>query len=111
MKQLELGTLLAGAEIPARIHFVPDGAVFGKVADLGAVPGLRGFLPLPDELEIGYLFQPIQQQLLVGVVNFLSAGVIVAALHVTDAERAAEMFFQEGNILVKKLVLEVLGSR
>ena len=107
---LELEALLAGAQIAARIHLPPHAGGFRQGLDLRAVAGGGGLLPVADDLEIGHLLQPLEHRLLLGVVDFLAAGVVVAALHVADAHLAAEVLLQERDVLVNKLLLEILGG-
>ena len=65
---------------------------FGQRLDLGAVAGFGGLLPLADDLKIGDFFQAAEHRLLFGIVDFLAAGVVGAALHVADAQRAPRCF-------------------
>ena len=86
---LEIGALLAGAQVAAGVELGPGGAGFGQRLDFGAVAEFGGLLPLADDLEIGHFLQAGQHRLLFGVVDLLAAGVVVAALHVADLQRAA----------------------
>ncbi len=65
--------------------------------------------PVANDLEIGDFFEAFEHGLFFGVVNFLAAGVIGAALHVTSAQRA-EVLFKEGNVLEEELLLKILGA-
>src|SRR5690242_3607292 len=85
---LEVGALLAGTEIRARINFGPRAACFRKRRNFRAVAKLGGLLPLLDDLKIRQLFESRENRFSVGVVNLLAAGVIVPPLHVTDLKRA-----------------------
>ena len=106
----ELLALLAGAELASGIHFVPSRAVFGQSLDLGAVAGGGGLFPFANDLKVGDLFQARENRLAFGVVNLLPAREVVAALHVANLQRPVEMFLQERNVFVEKLLLQVLGS-
>ena len=83
---------------------------FGQRLDLGAVAELGGLLPFADDLEIGDLFQAGEHRLLLGVVDLLAAGVVVAALHVADLQGPREMLLQERDVLEEELLLQVLGA-
>ena len=89
---LELRTLLSGAQLAARVDLGPGGASFGERLNLGAVAGFGGLLPLADDAEVGDFFQAVEDGLFFGVVNFLAAGVVAAALHVAGAQRAQVAF-------------------
>ena len=108
---LEVGALLPGAQLAARVELGPGRAVLGQLPDLGAVAEFGGLFPLADNLEIGDLFEAGKHRLLIGVVDFLAAGVIVAALHVADLERPREVFLEERHVLEEELFLKVLGAR
>ena len=107
---LEVGALLPRAHVAAGIELGPGGAVFGQLLDFGAVAELRGLLPLADDLEIGDLFQPGECRLLIGVVDFLPAGVVIAALHVADLEGPRKMLLQERHVLKEELFLQILRA-
>ena len=107
---VELLALLAGAKIAARVHFGPGAARFRQLLDLRAVAEFGGLLPGLDHLEIGDFFQAGQHRFAVGIVDLLPAGVVVAALHVADAQRARKMLLQKGNVLEEELLLQVLGA-
>ncbi len=94
----------------ARVDLGPGGAGFGQRLDLGAVADFGGLLPLADDLEIGHFLQARQHRLLLGVVDLLAAGVVVAALHVADLQRPREMLLQERNVLEEELLLQILGA-
>ena len=63
-----------------------------------------------DDLEIGDLFQALEHRLLFGVVDFLAAGVVGAALHVADAQRRPRCFCEERDVFEEKLFLKILGA-
>ena len=107
---LEVGALLAGAQVGAGIHLGPGGAGFRQRLDFGAVAEFGGLLPLADDLEIGHFFQAGEHRLLFGVVDLLAAGVVVAALHVADLERPRKVLLQERDVLEEELLLQVLGA-
>src|ERR1700733_14315037 len=99
---VKLSALLTSAKIRSSIDFGPGAGAFGKSLDFGAVAGLSGLLPLLDYLKIGDLFQAFEHGFFFGVVDFLAADVIRAALHVRDAQRA-EVLFQERNVFEEEL--------
>ena len=107
---LEIGTLLAGAQVAARVHFGPRGGVFGQGLDFRAVAEFGGLLPFADDFEIGHLFQAGEHGLFFGVVDFLPAGVVIAALHVADFQRPREMLLEKRDVFEKQLLLEILGA-
>ena len=107
---VEIGALLPGAKIAARVDLGPRGAALGQRLDLGAVAEFGGLLPVRDDLEIGDLFEPGEHGVLVGVVDLLAARVVVAPLHVADLERPREVLLEERDVLEKKLLLKVLRA-
>ena len=106
---LELRTLLAGAQLAARVDLGPGGARFGQRLDLGAIAGLGGLLPLADDAEVGDFFQAVEDRLLLRIVDFLAAGVVAASLHVAGAQRP-QVLFQERNVFEEKLLLQIFGA-
>src|SRR5687767_5450901 len=88
---VELLALLSGAEFAAGIHLAPSRRSCGQCLDLSTVTGLGGLLPIANDLEVGYLFQTRQDRFALGVVDLLTAGVIVAAFHVADVQRPLEV--------------------
>ena len=72
--------------------------VSGSVLISARSPVCGGLLPLADDLKVGDFFQAFEHRLLFGVVDLLAAGVIGAALHVADAQRA-QMLFEETECL------------
>jgi hypothetical protein len=107
---LVLLALLAGAKIAAGVDLGPGSALFRQLLDLRAVADFGGLLPGLDHLEIGDFLQAGQHCLAVGVVNLLAAGIVVAALHIADAQGAREMLLQEGDVLEEELFLQILGA-
>ena len=103
-------------------HFWPEQSsrrasiLFHAALDSGSVlisarsPNSVVFSHSLDDLEVGDFFEAVEDGLLFGIVDFLAAGVVVAALHVADFERAREMFLQERNVLEEELLLQVLGA-
>ena len=107
---LKVGALLAAAELAARVDLGPGGAALRQGADFGAIADFGGLLPVADDLEIGHFLQAVEDGFLVGVVDLLAAGVVVAALHVADLQGAGKMLLEEGDILEKELLLEIFGA-
>ena len=104
-----VGALLPAAQFGAGIHLGPGRGRFGQGLDFGAVAHLAGLLPLADDLEIGDLFQPGEHRSVLGVVDLLAAGVIIAPLHVADLKGAREVLLEERDVLEEKLLLEGFG--
>ena len=65
-------------------------ARLGQRLDLRAIAEFGGLFPVANDLEIGHFFEPGQHRLVLGIVDLLPAGVVVAALHVADSAAAAE---------------------
>ncbi len=63
-----------------------------------------------DDLEIGHFFQAGEYGILIGIVNLLAAGVVIAALHVADFEGTGKMLLQERDVFEEKLLLQILGA-
>ena len=124
---LKLAALLAGAGIGARVQLVPEQARLGEFGQFGAVARGRMFLPCRNGAVLLNFFQAAEDWLICQVVEFFPAQVIVAALHVADGERAGalarldsldslsgrryvvrgERLFQEGEIFVEELLLQI----
>ncbi len=107
---LELLALLTAAKIAPRVQLGPGCTLLGQRLDLGAVAELGGLLPILNDLEIGELFEAGQDGLIVGVVDFLAAGVIAASLHQANLQRAIEMLLQKRDVFEEELLLEILGA-
>ena len=96
MKQRSIvGALLPAAQFGAGIHLGPGRGGFGQGLDFGAVADLGGLFPLADDLEIGDFFQAGEHRRILGVVDLLAAGVIIAPLHVADLEGPREVLLEE----------------
>src|SRR6266404_2845259 len=95
---LKLRALLSGTQLAARVDFSPRGAGLRQRLDFGAVAGFGDLFPFPDDAEIGDFLEPVENRLLLRVVDFLAAGVVAASLHVTGTQRP-QMFFKERNVL------------
>ncbi|MEZ5394787.1 MAG: hypothetical protein R2724_18435 [Bryobacterales bacterium] len=63
-----------------------------------------------DAAELFDLFEACEDGTLFGLVELLAAKVVLASLHVGDAQLAAERIGEEGDIFVEELLLEVLGA-
>ena len=87
---------------------VADGLEFGAVA------GLRRFLPRGDGAVVLDLFQSAKHWLVGEVVEFLAAEIVVAPLHVADAQISISIRkqrpLQRGDVLKKKLLLQILRA-
>ena len=82
----------------------------GSVFDFGAVAEFGGLFPVADDLKIGDFFEAGEDGFAIGIVDFLAAGVVVAALHVADAQGTREVLLEERNVFEEELLLEVLGA-
>src|ERR1700733_12976476 len=107
---LELLALLAGAEFAAGVHLQPGGTGLGQRFDLGAIASSGGLLPFANNLKVGDFFQAVENGFAVGVVDLLTAREVSAAFHVADLQGPIEMFLQERDVFVKKLLLQILGA-
>ena len=107
---VELFALLAGAELAAGVETVPDGAVLRQFLELGAVSGFGLLFPGADEPAVLDFDESGQGRALLGFVELLAAEVVVAALHVGHVERAVEIPFEERDVLVVELLLQVLRA-
>src|SRR5262249_20292783 len=85
---VKLGTLLPGARLSSCVELGPQRARLRQAGDLCAVAGRGCLLPVADRLELADLFQAIQDRLGRQVDQLLSAKIVVASLHVADAEPA-----------------------
>ena len=54
--------------------------------------------------------RPVSTGVVLGVVDLLPAGVIVAPLHVADLQRPREVLLEERDVLEEELLLQVLGA-
>ncbi len=107
---LILLALRSRAEFGARVDLAPGSAVLGKSSNFRPVPRLRGQLPVANNLKVRDFFQPRKRGRILRVIDLLAAGVVAAALHVTDPQRPVENVFQKGNVAKEKLLLEGLGA-
>src|SRR6185437_9111641 len=103
---LALGSRTA---ICPRVQLVPELRIFRQLLELGSVSGFRLLLPRRNLPVLLNLLQAVEHRLLRQVVKFLPAQIVVATLHVAHAQRP-QMLHQEGNVLEKELLLQVLGS-
>src|ERR1700722_18375703 len=105
---------LAQTGVGASVEFVPEGARLGQFREFSAVAGLRRFLPGRDGTIVFNLFQSTQHWLVGEVNQLFAAEIIVASLHVADAQLAIaigkQRSLQRRDILEKKLLLQVLGA-
>ena len=105
---------LAETGIGPRIELVPESAGFGQFGEFGAIAGLRCFLPGGDGAEMLNLFQPAENRLIGEVEELLAAEIVVATLHVADAELPVtireQRQFQRRDILKEELLLQVLRA-
>src|SRR5690349_13173324 len=111
---IKLRTFLACAGIRARIDLVPKSARFGQSRDLCAIAGLCMLLPFRNRPVLLNLRDFTKDRLILEIVEFLAAQIVVASLHVADAQLAfavgEQHLFQEGNVLIEELFLEIFRS-
>ncbi len=104
-------TFLAEAGVGAGIELVPNGAGLGQFGEFGAVSGLRCLLPGGDGAVVLDLFESAEDGLVCEIDEFLAAEIVVASLHVTDAEFAVafgkQRAFEGGDVFEEKLLLQV----
>src|SRR5580698_2680731 len=81
---VELAALLSGAGISPRIELRPEHTSFRQLGKLGAVAGARRLFPYGNCPILLNLLQSTQHWLIGQVVQFLTAQIIVAPLHVTN---------------------------
>src|SRR5271157_5532126 len=101
-------TLLAEAGIGPGIKFVPEGARLGQFREFGAIAGLGCLFPRGDGAIVLDLFEAAEHGLVGEINKLLAAEIIIAALHVTDAEFAISIrkkrTLQSRNIFKEKLL-------
>src|SRR5262249_2056550 len=107
---LELLALLPAAQIAPRVQLRPSRALLRQRLDFGAVAEFGGLFPFANDLEVGGFLEAGQDRLPVGVVDFLAAGVVAAAFHVTDLKWTVEMLLQKRDIFEEELLLQILGT-
>src|SRR5208282_360062 len=79
---------LAEAGVGAGIELVPEGACLGQFGEFGAISGLRRLLPGGDSAVVFDFFQSAEHGLIGEIDELFAAQIIVASLHVADAELA-----------------------
>src|ERR1700721_114630 len=103
--------LLAEASIGARIELVPERARLGQFGEFGAIAGLRRLLPCGNGAVVLDLFKPAEDGLVGEIDQLLAAKIIIASLHVADAQFAIafreQRTLQRGNVFEKKLFLQI----
>jgi hypothetical protein len=114
---LELLALGADAALGAGIELGPELACFRDRGKLGAIAGHRHLLPFRNRAVLLDLFQSAENGLIGQLVKLLPAQIVVATLHVTDAQArcavrrwpSEKCFFQERNVFIEELLLQCLG--
>ena len=105
-------TFLAEASVGPGVELRPESARLRR--EFGAIAGLGCFLPGGNGAVVLNLFQPAEHGLVGEVDQFFAAEIIVAALHVADAQFAVairkEGKFKRGNVFVEKLFLQIFGA-
>ena len=108
---VELIALLAGAKFAPRIEFGPETAVCGERPQLGAIAGIGLRFPLADHREFCNFFETVKDWPPLGVDQLLAAKEVCAPFHVSDSQFAPEGLFEERNVLLEELFLQVFSSR
>src|SRR5262249_29898527 len=105
---------LAEASVGAGVELVPKGACLWELGEFGAVAGPRGLLPRGNGAVMLNLLETAEHGLIGEIEQLLATQIVVASLHVTDAELAIalgkERALQRRNVFEEKLFLKVLGS-
>ena len=111
---VKLAALLPGASLGPSVELVPNRACLGQFREFRAIPGARGFLPCGDGAVVLDLFQSAEHRLAGQVVEFLTAQIIVAPLHVADAELSIafgkQRSLQRRDVFEEELLLQILRS-
>ncbi len=93
---------------------MPNRARLGQFREFRAIPGPRGFLPCGDGAVVLDFIQSAEHRLAGQVVEFLAAQIIVAPLHVADAELSIALGkqrpLQRRDVFEEELLLQVLRS-
>src|ERR1019366_5538230 len=98
-----------------RIELRPQLARLRDGRQFGAITGCSNCLPLPYRSKLIDLFQPVQNRSIGQVVEFFTAKIVVATLHVADLQPLLRVWtkdraLQRRNIFVEELLLQVLRS-
>ena len=111
---LELSTLLPQAGLGTSIEFLPEPAALGQAGQFRPVSGFRALLPVQDHAKLFHFLQSCQHRLAGKVIEFLAAKIVIASLHVADAQLTFAIrkhgSFEKRHILEKELFLQRLGS-
>ena len=96
------------------VEFVPESAGLGQFREFRAVAGLRRLFPRGDGAVMLDLFQPAEHRLVGEIEKLFAAKIVVAPLHVTDAQLAVsfgkQRSLQRWNVFKKELFLQVLRA-
>ena len=100
--------------IGAGVELVPKSARLGQFREFRAVARLRGFLPCGDGAVLLDLFQAAEHRLVGEIEKFFAAEIVVAPLHIADAQFAIpfreQCPLQRRNIFEVELLLQVLRT-
>ncbi len=100
-----LRALLADATFGSRVELGPKLARFRQHAKFGAVAVLRFFLPVGNGAVLVDLVKTIQHGLVGELVQLFAAKIIVAPLHVADAQGADSSRIDGGGAFRRKQAL------
>ena len=89
----------------------PEGEIFGKVNQLGAVARLRFPGPLAHFVEIVQLIQAIEHGRVLCALDSLQAGIVGAPFHVAGRELSRQHPLKKRNVFLHQLLLQILRPR
>src|SRR5579862_4680538 len=105
---LEFRALLPRAKIAARVNPVPKLGIVRQKGQFAPVARLRQFFPILDLREPIHLVDALQHRLPHHLVHLFPAEKVRPPLHQRCFQIRCEMFFQEGNVFLKQLLLKRL---
>ena len=100
---------LSEASVGAGIELVPERARLGQFGEFGAVAGARRLFPRRDGAVVFDLFESAEDGLIGEIDQLFAAEIVVASLHVADAELPVafgeERTLECGDIFEEELLL------
>src|SRR5437588_446898 len=111
---IELAAFLPQTLVRAGIQAWPQRARFRQRRHLGSISRLGASFPLCNGAVLLDFFQATEHRLSGEVVELLPAQIIVASLHVADAQMSftfgKERALEKRNVLAEELLLQIFGS-
>src|SRR5258708_6354937 len=105
---------LAETGIGAGVELVPESARLGQFREFRAIASLRRLLPRGDGAVVLDLFQSAEHRLVGEIKELFAAEIVVAPLHVTDAQFSVALreqrSLQSGDIFKEELLLQILRA-